>query len=243
LVGVTNAAGDPAPRPACAAADEPGTPADEAAAPAAPAETPPPAAADRWATGAGAVVSGRADGVTVAAGETVASVRKGAAVDPDAASAPEEAAADTDSTASSVAAAPRDGSPTGGPSAALRCAGRIGMGADEVRLGAAAMRATTRPGGAPADRSWPSCGTIGGSGRWPGTSARNASEDATNGAGPVTRPMGGSERHAPVGRAVVSTGAEAASGAASPPGRAGEADGPAEPSADMPGEGPSEGVR
>jgi hypothetical protein len=42
---------------------------------------------------------------------------------------------------------------------------------------------------------------MGGSGRWPGTLARNGAAGATTGTGPVVRWIGGSDAQAPVARA------------------------------------------
>jgi hypothetical protein len=120
-------------------------------------------AGERWATaaGAGATVSGRADGVTVADGATLASVRTGvgSGAAADGASGPPAADAGSAPPSATWSHAP-DGPGSG---AAFRWTGFMGSGADEVRLGVGLTRATTRPGGAADDDSWPSWGTIEGS--------------------------------------------------------------------------------
>jgi hypothetical protein len=141
------------------------------------------APADRCATGAGelAWVSGLADGVTVAAGATAARVRTGAAG---------SGSAQASSAAQSTAAG-----------AAWRWSWRVGIGADEVRLGTAASLAITSPGGADGPASWPSGETMGGSGRCPGTASRNGFAGATTGGPATVRWIGGRDAHAPVGAA------------------------------------------
>ncbi|HYO43134.1 MAG TPA: hypothetical protein VES19_08055 [Candidatus Limnocylindrales bacterium] len=133
---------------------------------------------------AGAVVSGREEGVTVAAGGTVGSDRTGVS-----GSGSDQAPAASGAGSAAAAAAAR------------RWTGRVGIGVLAVRLGTAASRATTRPAGAAGPVSWPSGVTIGGRGWWPGTASRNAAAGATTGGAPVVRWMGGSRAHAPVGAA------------------------------------------
>ncbi len=172
------------------------------------------------ATGAGAVVSGRDEGVTVAAGETDGNNRSGASA--------------TGSDQAPEASHP--GSPAADPAAdaaaeaARRWTGRVGIGACEVRLGTAGF-ASTRPTGAEAPVSWPSGVTIGGSGWWPGTASRNRSEGATRGGPLSVRWMGGSWAQAPVGAASSDT---ECTGAAEPAASAGPSGAASE--------GPSDGV-
>jgi hypothetical protein len=94
-------------------------------------------------TGAGGAVT--ADGAVDAASD----VTDGTTADGAATSAAEPG------TTSHAAAAPA-------PTAARWCTGLMGIGADEVRLGVAVVRATTRPAGAAGEDSWPSCGMIDG---------------------------------------------------------------------------------
>ena len=168
---------------------------------------------DRWATatGSGLLVSGRVEGVIVAPGATVASWRIGAP-------APTVVAVAA-GTATSYAA-PKS-SPAAAGDAVRRCAPRVGMGVCDVRLGTVDTCATTRPGGAAAPVSCPNGCTIGGSGRWPGTSARNGVDGATSGAAETVRWMGGSLAQAPV------AGAGAGAAALSETGPTGDAPSPA----------------
>ena len=101
-----------------------------------------------------------------------------------------------------------------------------------MRLGTACGWATTRPAGALGLDSWPSGVTIGGSAAWPGTSARNGAAGATTGGGPDERWIGGSVRHAPVGRIGASAGDDDAPADDAP------ADGEAAPGAPLPASAP-----
>jgi hypothetical protein len=165
----------------------------------------------RWATtaeGEGAWVSGTGAGRTVAAGGTVARVRTGAV-------------------AGSMAGWGHGASPETSVGGAARR--WTGIGARDVRLGTAAGRASTSPGGAVGPTSWPSGWSTGGRGWWPGTASRKGSDGATSGADPVARSIGGNEAQAPV------AGAPDAAGVA-------DSDGPSAGPAGMSGEGPSDGV-
>jgi hypothetical protein len=129
----------------------------------------------------GARVRGRAAGTAVAAGATVGMCRIGSGSGSEA----------------PPASRLHAGSGSGAP-AARRWTGRVGIGAEEVSDGTADGRARTSPAGAVGATSWPSVCTMGGSGRWPGTEARNGAAGATTGTGPVVRWIGGSVAQAPV---------------------------------------------
>ena len=152
-------------------------------------------------------VSGRDAGVATADGATAGTVRIGgssgaaAGVHDEGDAAPVDAdSAWRETTGASSASQAGAAVEADSPPAACRWTGLPGSGALEVRLGTACGCATTRPAGALGLDSWPSGVTIGGSGAWPGTSARNGAAGATTGGGPDERWIGGSVRHAPVGR-------------------------------------------
>jgi len=183
--------------------------------------------AERCATGArvptgGAIVSGRGDGVTICDSATAATRRTGSSSRV-ASPASSDAVPDGAPATASSPAPVHTGS--GAAGAARRWIGRVGIEADEVRLGTGIARATTRPAGAVGADSWPSGWTIGGSGRCPGTSRRNGAGGATSGAARTVRWIGGSEAHARVGRpARGAAGSDVAAGSAAVPGSV--ADGP-----------------
>jgi len=95
------------------------------------------------------------------------------------------------------------------PAAAWRWTGRSTSAALDVSDATACVGAATSPDGASGVTSCPSWPTIGGSGRAPGTSARNDPAGATTGGSPLTRWIGGSDDHAPVGGASVGGAGEA----------------------------------
>ncbi len=143
--------------------------------------------ADRERSGS-AVVSGRSGGTATDAVGTTPRVLTGAAL-----------AGSAKGATSSVATSAVHGDETS--SAGRRWTGRCTsvevLVSDETgRAGAA-----TRPDGAIGLTSCPSASTIGGSGRAPGTPARNVEAGATTGGSPIDRWMGGREVQAPVGGA------------------------------------------
>jgi hypothetical protein len=180
------------------------------------------------ATGSGPLVRGLAAGVTVAAGATVARCRIGAVSTATEAAATEGVAGIAEvgvaaTRAASSGPADQSAAPSLGAAVleARRWTDRVGMGAREVRLGTVETWAVTRPGGADGPVSCPSGCTIGGSGRCPGTSARNGAAGATKGGAPVVRWMGGSVAQAPVaGASEAATGASWAAPTGEAPSRA-----------------------
>lgn len=131
---------------------------------------------------AGACVSGRSGGVTVAAEATDGIDRTGA-------SAPGSDQASASSQAGAAAVI------------AVLARRWTGIGALDVRRGTALGLASTRPAGAAGPVSWPSACTIGGRGWCPDTCSRNAAAGATTGGPPIVRWIGGSCAQACVGAA------------------------------------------
>ena len=168
----------------------------------------------RWASGRSAPAAGGVhastrvsdrDGTSAAApGATTDSCRSGSTIVADGpaaldAPADDDAAEDADRW---TGAAPAPDPPQRPPRPGAGPAGR------RVPRSTSATRprgpgAATSPDGASGVTSCPSWPTIGGSGRAPGTSARNDAAGATTGGSPLTRWIGGSDDHAPVGGASV----------------------------------------
>jgi hypothetical protein len=173
----------------------------------------------RWASGrsappAGGVhastrVSDREGASAAAPGATTDSCRSGSAIvvdGPAALGADAADAADDDADRWTTSGSGSAASPA---AAAWRWTGRSTSAALDVSDATACDGAATRPDGASGVTSCPSWPTIGGSGRAPGTSARNEPAGATTGGSPLTRWIGGSDDHAPVGGASVGGAREA----------------------------------
>ena len=149
------------------------------------------------------------DGASAAApGATTDSCRSGSAIVADGPAALGADPADAQDDDADRWTAPGSGS-AAAPAAAWRWTGRPTRSALDVSDATAWVGAATSPDGASGVTSCPSWPTIGGSGRAPGTSARNDPAGATTGGSPLTRWIGGSDDHAPVGGASVGGAREA----------------------------------
>ena len=143
------------------------------------------------------------DGASAAApGATTDSCRSGSTIVADGSAALDAAADDAPRDYADRWTAAGSGS-AAAPVAAWRWTGRPTSAALDVSDATAWVGAATSPDGASGVTSCPSWPTIGGSGRAPGTSARNDPAGATTGGSPLTRWIGGSDDHAPVGGASV----------------------------------------